>query len=339
MSESQAMEKNARREERKLVVDGTAPGADLLAFLSARLIYESKRRLRHLISQGAIRLNGRAASPLSEVREGDQVVIPADLNISPPSAAVGAALRVEVLYEDGEHIVINKPAGYPVLPARDGGQRLLYDSLVWMLNRDIPAGGPYLRPHLVHRLDRQTSGVLIVAKNMESSRSLGRQFERGGVQKRYVAIVEGRLPRDEIRVEIPLSEAPSSVLRMRPDQKAGKRALSLVKLKERFRHFSLVEVLPLTGRQHQIRVHLAAIGYPLAVDFLYGRRDRLTESDLKAIVGARRIRAAGALLERCPLHAAAIAYRHPVSSEPMRMEAPLPEDMKEFLGLLRRIDA
>jgi 23S rRNA pseudouridine1911/1915/1917 synthase len=131
---------------------------------------------------------------------------------------------------------------------------------------------------------------------------------------------------------------PGSILKMAPDPKHGKPARTHLLTRERFGHFCLVEARPLTGRQHQIRTHLAAIGYPLAVDDLYGRRAELTGADYNAIVGRAAARPEELLLSRLPLHAAAISYRHPVSGEPMSQTAPLPPDLEAFLDLLRRTD-
>ena len=316
-------------------------GAELLSFLSVRLLDLSKRKLRQLIAAGRIRINGASAIPRSVVRAGDTVSLPPEVTTCPGATAQWpeTALDVEVLHEDRTHIVVNKPAGHTVLPARTGGECLFYESLVRLLNRGSAPGGPYVRPHVVHRLDRETSGVLVVAKDVESSRALSRQFERGQVSKTYLGIVEGKLPRRELRVEIPLARTATSALKIQPDQKRGKPAVTLMALMEPFQHFSLVEIRPLTGRQHQIRVHLSAIGYPLAADFLYGRRDKLTGADLNGILGSGAAPPSAMLLARCPLHAAAIAYCHPESSEPMRVEAPLPQDMEAVLHLLRRVDA
>jgi len=333
------MSGDLNRAEKELVVGEKDDGTGLLSFLSSRLIGLSKRRLRRLIAAGRIRVNGASATPAGVVRAGDVISLPQEAwppgNTAPWLA--GVALGIEVLHEDEAHVVVNKPAGYAVIPARDGGERLFFESLMGLVNRNSPPGGPYVRPHIVHRLDRETSGALVVAKDAESSRALSRQFERGQVSKTYLGIIEGRLPRRELRVEIPLARAATSVLKMQPDERRGKRAVTLIALKESFQHFSLVQIRPLTGRQHQIRVHLAAIGYPLAADFLYGRRDKLTGPELNRIVGAS-VTTASVVLDRCPLHAAAIAYRHPRSAEPMHVEAPLSEDMEKFLQLLRRVD-
>lgn len=321
-----------------LEVEPEAAGSQLLEFLSRRLVKVSKKTLRHLISQGEIRLNRRAARPQSRVRQGDVVWVPRRLDDSAPKSEQEAPLEIDVLHDDEHHVVINKPAGYPVMPDRRGEQREFYASVLATLNAHRPAGGPYVRPHMLHRLDRETSGVLAVAKSREASRALSKQFERGEVRKVYVAVVEGRFPRDEVRIDLPLAREQGSVLRMTPDEKDGKPAETRVRVKERLGHFSLLEVRPQTGRQHQIRVHLAATGYPLAVDFLYGRRESLTREEFCELLGKPGLSVPDVVLDRCPLHAASLSYAHPATGQPTCIEAPLPRDLEVFLSILREFD-
>jgi len=322
-------------EERDITVSPGEAGLDMLSLLSARFIGESKTRLRRLVAEGIVRLNGKGVATCRRVNAGDVVSVPDGLDDSAPAAS---AASLEVLHEDEAHLVLNKPAGIAVVPSRDSSEGSLYEVLVSRLNRNAPPGGPYVRPHLVHRLDRETSGCLLVAKDERTGRALSMQFQRRAVRKTYLAIVEGVLPRDEVEIEVPIRRASSNAVEMVADEKKGKDAKTLVALKEAFGHFSLVELRPQTGRQHQIRLHMAAIGYPLVVDFLYGRRDRLTGSEFNDIVRARKAPPGEVLLGRCPLHAAQIAYRHPSTGKPMEMSAPLPADMGAFLHLLRQAD-
>ena len=329
------MDRKTAVEQTEIRVCGDDAGRDLLELLSSRLINESKTRLRRLIASGQIRINGKAVSTAAKVGEGDCVSLPPDLDTGPPPEAPFA---LKVLHEDDDHIVIDKAPGHPVVARGRGEGRCLYDALVGLLNRGAPVGGPYVRPHLVHRLDRETSGVLLVAKNERASRELSLQFQHHLIGKTYMAVVEGVLPRAEVTVEIPLRRSASRGLHMTTDERSGKRAVTRVVLKRGFGHFSLLKVEPRTGRQHQIRVHLAALGYPLAVDGAYGRRKRLTGAEFNEIVQAPKVSVSRVLLDRCPLHAQGIVYRHPASGCPMEVSAPIPPDMQEFLRLLEELD-
>ncbi len=318
-----------------LTVAPQEAGARLLEFLSSRLINHSKTVLRRLVGAGRILLNGHAAPTGEALRAGDRIELPPGLAPGPPPEQT---IPIEVLYQDADHLCVEKPAGWPVLPGRRGQGAELYRSLVALLNRDAPPGGPYVRPHVVHRLDRETSGVLLVARHVAAGRALSMQFQRRQVEKTYLCIVEGALPRREVELNVPLRRMPGSILQMAPATEGGASAVTQVHLLEPFGHFSLLRLRPLTGRQHQIRVHLAAAGYPPLVDRLYGRRERFTGADLNRIVGARAAGEGAVLLGRCPLHAAALRYRPPSGREQRLQESPLPDDMESLLELLRRCD-
>jgi len=319
----------------QLPVPAGQAGVRLLEFLSGRLINESKSTMRRLVGSGRILVNGRAAATGRTLRTGEVVTLPPGLA---PGGPPDQVLPIEVLYEDQDHLCVNKQPGFPVLPGRRGEGAEFYHSLVALLNRGVAAGGPYVRPHLVHRLDRQTSGVLLVARHAEAARALSLQFQHRQVEKVYLCIVEGVLPRRQVELDVPLRRMPGSVVRMAPALEGGTRAVTRVSLQEEFGHFSLLRLRPLTGRQHQVRVHLAAAGYPPAVDGLYGRRERLTGADLNRITGAPAAPAGAQLLDRCPLHASALRYRPPSAEGPRDQDCPLRRDMVELLELLRRVD-
>jgi 23S rRNA pseudouridine1911/1915/1917 synthase len=323
----------ARRTE--LVVGVDESGEVLLEFLSVHFINESKTRLRRLAGRGDVLVNGLPVPPRVRLQSADVVSLPPGLLLSPPP---GPAFEVSVLYEDERLLCLDKPPGYPVLPARGGADAEFMTSLVAYLNRGRTGAGPYVRPHVVHRLDRDTSGVLLVTKDAASGRALGLQFQRRLVEKAYMALVEGVLPRSELRLDAALERMPGSDLRMRVAPRGGKPAATTMTVQERFGHFTLLSARPHTGRQHQIRVHLAAAGYPLAVDSLYGRRRVLTGKCLNRILGRRVCRAGQTLLARCPLHADSVRYAHPATGVPMSHSAPLPADMEGVLARLRELD-
>jgi len=310
-------------------------GADVAGFLCARLIRESKTRIRRLVATGEVTVNGRAVSTSHRLKVGDLICLPGGVDAGPPPPS---EMDVEVIYEDGEHLAVNKPAGWPVVPGRGGRDAEFFRALVALLNRDAPAGGPYVRPHVVHRLDRETTGVLLVAKDEPAGRALSMQFQHRQVQKTYLAVAEGVLPRAEVTVDAPVRRLGASEVRMVCDERGGKPASTRLHLKEAFGHFCLLEARPLTGRQHQIRLHMAALGYPLAADSLYGRRSILTGAEFNAILGRRALGEREVLIERCPLHALSLSYRLPGSGEPATQVAPVPADMERLLDLLRRLD-
>jgi 23S rRNA pseudouridine1911/1915/1917 synthase len=310
-------------------------GARLLEFVSLQLVAESKAFLRRLIASGRIRLNGLAVSTVRTVWAGDAVSLPPGLEPAPPPPG---ELPIRALFEDDDYACLDKPAGWPVLPARSGKHGEFYRSLLAWLNRASPVRGPYVRPHVVHRLDRETSGVLLVAKHVRASRALGRQFVARSVRKTYLGIIEGDPAWERSTVDVPVARQPGSRLKMTADERAGRAACTELTVLERFGHFSLLELRPLSGRQHQIRVHLSAVGHPLAVDGLYGRRGDLTGRDLNALLDVPAARPSDVVLGRSPLHAARIRCNHPRTGRPMEHEAALPADMRDFLALLREVD-
>ncbi|MFP4028779.1 MAG: RluA family pseudouridine synthase [Candidatus Brocadiia bacterium] len=318
-----------------LTVPDRADGQKLLAFLSQRFINESKTSLRRLVGEGQILVNGQRVSTGTTVWRGNSITVPWELNFGPPPQG---ASKPEVLWEDDCHVVLNKPPGVTVLPARDGTQEF-YDRIVSYMNRNSSRGGPYVRPHVVHRLDRGTSGVLIVAKTPSASKALSRQFQDRTIKKTYLAVVEGRFPVESAEVDLPLSRSDSSELAMVVDEQSGKPARTSIMRERVFRHFSLLRVKPHTGRQHQIRVHLRATGYPLVVDFLYGRRRILRGEEFHQMIGKKVVDPGDILLERFPLHAQSIRYRSPGETDAIReVEAAFPEDLHGFVSYLEKFD-
>ncbi|AKU91296.1 RluA family pseudouridine synthase [Vulgatibacter incomptus] len=220
---------------------------------------------------------------------------------------------MEILFEDDDLVAVDKPAGIPVIPGRNGGESL----------RDRLEAERGAKIWVVHRLDAGTSGALVFAKNAAAHRALSLAFEGREVEKRYLAIVEGEPAGDELRIDVPLHAARKGRMRpARPDEADAKPSVTDVRVLERLGSFSLVEARPLTGRQHQIRVHLKSIGHSLAVDPAYGSRERLELP--------------GAKLERTPLHAARLSLPHPKGGRRLVVEAPLATDLTTFLDALRK---
>jgi 23S rRNA pseudouridine955/2504/2580 synthase/23S rRNA pseudouridine1911/1915/1917 synthase len=231
-----------------------------------------------------------------------------------------------IIYEDQSLVVVNKPAGMLTLP--DRFEHKTQNLRRFLLER-------YGDIFTVHRLDRDTSGIIVFARHAEAHRNLSMQFEHHSVQKYYQAIVRGIFEKDEMDIDIPLAPDSSKKGLMRPSAR-GKQSFTQVKLLERFRIASLVECRPHTGRQHQIRVHLAAIGHPLLVDADYGSLSEFFVSSVKRKFKLAKNTEEQPLLKRIPLHARALEFVHPDSAQTIRFEAELPKDMNAVLNILRK---
>lgn len=239
-------------------------------------------------------------------------------------------MKLDILHSDDHIVVVNKPANFLSIPDR-------YDPDIPNLTRMLGSrfGGEMFA---VHRLDKPTSGAMVFARTAEAHKELNRQFQDREVDKIYHAIVEGQPPLDqEIEVDQPIARNPGQTGRMMVSNK-GKYALSLFKPVEHFgRQFSLIAAQIFTGRTHQIRVHLAYIGFPIMVDPFYGKREEFKLSEIKRRFNLQREQEERPLLSRVPLHASRLAFDHPESGERISFEAPLPKDMRAVLNQLRKL--
>lgn len=226
-----------------------------------------------------------------------------------------------ILFEDEAILAVDKPPGALSVRGRLGEAE---PSLLDLLSRERDE-----KLFIVHRIDRGTSGVLVFARTPEAQRELGKAFESGRVDKRYLALVRGEPPLPEFTVDVPLVPARRGKARPAAKGEDGKPAVTHFKTLERFKGFALLEAAPRSGRSHQIRVHLKYAGFPLAVDDAYGGVDRLTRGDL----GLRP--AAEVVLGRTPLHAWSLRVPHPSNGAPLAIDAPLPADLESVLGVLR----
>lgn len=230
------------------------------------------------------------------------------------------------IYEDDDMIVLNKPAGVFTLPHR--------------YNSELPSLRAYLkkkqkRVWVVHRLDGETSGVIVFAKNADAHRALSEQFAKRTVQKLYWAITDGVPNEAERVIDLSIAENPAKRGSMMIDRR-GKRAWSSYRILETFRSYALLEVNIKTGRMHQIRVHLQAIGYPLAIDSIYGRKSGFMLSDVKRHYNLKKFEEEQPLMGRITLHARTLHIQHPTSGEPMSFTADLPKDFEAVLRQLRK---
>jgi 23S rRNA pseudouridine1911/1915/1917 synthase len=294
-------------------------------YLHARFQSYSRSRLQTLIRQGAVTLDGRPAKPSAKV--SPNAVIRIELPEDDHRKIQPEAIPLDVLYEDEHLVVVNKPAGMVVHPARGNWSGTLVNALVHHC-AELSATDDPARPGVVHRLDRDTSGVIIAAKTDEAYYKLGEQFACRTTRKEYLAITDGEPGADSGEMDFPLGPDPKDRLKIAVRLLGGKRAITHYKVQERFGGYALVLLQPRTGRTHQIRVHLQASGCPVLADPLYSDRSELRPQDLGLPEGEP-------LLSRQALHALRLTLNHPASGEPMTFEAPLPADMERALAALR----
>lgn len=234
--------------------------------------------------------------------------------------------KISKIYEDDDIIVLDKPSGILTLPDR--------------YNKSLPTLKTYLESlfkkiYPVHRLDRDTSGVIVFAKNAEAHKFLNQQFESGGVDKIYHAFVAGVFPDDITEIDIPIIENPLKPGTVLPSVR-GKKSLTQVKILEHYRISTLLECKPITGRQHQIRLHLSAIGYPLLVDPVYGNSSDFYVSMIKRNYKLKKDSQESPLISRLTLHCFKIAFNHPRLKTLIEFEAPYPKDLKALKQVLRK---
>ncbi len=307
-----------------LVVPEEADGLRLDRFLAASGHGWSRSQAARWVEQGFVWRNGSPTKPAQFLKAGD--VIKVQVPPPKPSAVEAQEIPLDVLYEDRDLLVINKKPGMVVHPAAGNPDGTLVNALLAYC-RDLSGIGGVERPGIVHRLDKDTSGVLLVAKNDGAHRMLELAFRWRTTDKRYLAVVYGNPKVDEGVVDAPIGRHPSERQRMAV-VKEGRASRTLWWVRERFSGIALVECRPVTGRTHQIRVHMAHIGHALVGDPLYSGRQWREIKD-------RQLQQACRDFPRQALHAWKITIRHPASGQPVSFQAPLPEDMEQLLALAR----
>jgi 23S rRNA pseudouridine1911/1915/1917 synthase len=314
---------------RTLIVDHTEAGVRLDVWLVRAAPELSRARAQALIAEGHVLVNEKPLRSSARLRGGESVT----LSLPPPVAAIPEPqdIPLRVVYEDKRLLVIDKPAGLVVHPGAGQAQGTLVNALLHLVG-DLSGVGGVMRPGIVHRLDRGTSGLLVVAKDDETHRALVRQFAGRTVEKEYVAIVHGRPEAQTGTIALPIGRDPVHRQKMSVRAPRGRAARSDYTVVEALDGASLVRVRIHTGRTHQIRVHLAALGHPVAGDPTYGGA---------RAPSARRPEAKAALmgLGRPALHAARLAFTHPETGARVTFESPLPEDLAGALEALRKSDA
>jgi 23S rRNA pseudouridine1911/1915/1917 synthase len=328
-------------------------GARLDAFLAARVEGVSRTRLKHAIEDGDVLVSGRAAKPSYKLRAGDSVEL--ETPAPPASNFTPEDIPLQIIFEDDSLIVLDKPAGLVVHPAAGVPSGTLANALAFRFqnaerglrveddssahasdsaDQKLRAATPhsearnpqYPRPGIVHRLDRDTSGLMVVAKTESAHEHLSDQFRAREVFKSYVALVHGRVREESGRIEEPLARDPRQRTRMAV-VRGGRPALSLYRVRRAYERFTLLDVQIKTGRTHQIRVHLAHLKHPVVGDKVYnGGRD--------ATVPDVRVRAAIRAMGRQFLHAERLGFRHPQTGESLSFHAPLPAALSRMLEAL-----
>lgn len=311
----------AGRERLVLSVPVTGAGARLDRFLAAVPGVRTRSQAKQLIDAGRVRVDGVARKAAYALRPGATVEV--DLPPPAPTGVEPEALPLAVLYEDADLLAIDKPPGMVVHPAPGARRGTLVNALVHRLGLLAGVGEPD-RPGIVHRLDRDTSGVLLVARTPAALEALARQFRERTVEKRYLAIVRGRVAGTSGVIDRPIGRHPRARKRMSVASRRPRPALTRWVVLERLSGATLLRLEPKTGRTHQLRVHLAAAGHPIVGDQVYGARGTADRAPRWA---------------RQALHAEEIRFAHPRSGERLAIRAPLPADLEQLLAALRQTAA
>jgi 23S rRNA pseudouridine1911/1915/1917 synthase len=307
-----------------------AAGKRLDHFLVSQLPEASRARVQQLVSQEKVLVDGKPAKVSLRLRGGEQVEILGDVQ-RPPLRAVAEEIPLDVIYEDDDLAVINKPAGMMVHAGAgatedERNRGTLVNALLHRMGELSGVGGE-LRPGIVHRLDKETSGLIIVAKNDTAHRKLATEFSGRRVRKTYAALVHGWLKSDQAIISSPISRDAVRRTRMTTRRSGGREALTHYHVQRRidsnFGKFTLVKLRIETGRTHQIRVHMAALGHPVVGDTLYGAPREIRGKSGASISLARNF-----------LHSAELQFAHPRTGEALSLSSAIPEQLREFLRVL-----
>jgi len=306
------------------IVGQDEQGLRLDVYLSRRDPTLSRSQARRFIDDGDALIDGKAVRASHRLRPGEKVTLRKPPPV--PSEIVPEEIPLNIRYEDDAILVVDKPAGMVVHPAAGNFRGTLVNALQFHC-RSLSGIGGVMRPGIVHRLDKGTSGLMVIAKSDEAHRHLSEQFKRRLVSKHYTALVHGNVRQDEGIVDAPVGRHPVERKKMSTASRRGKAALTRWRVLERFGAFTLLEAKIETGRTHQIRVHLSALGHPVVGDGVYGGSKRIVESTA--------LRATLKKLSRQALHAGRLSFVHPITGKEMTFESPLPEDMAEVTHFLR----
>ena len=292
-------------------------GQRLDRFLVSVLEGRSRSLVQKLIADGHVTIEGRDSRPNLAMRDGERVTV--DIPDVAPSLLSGEALPLEIIYQDPDVAVLNKPAGLVVHPGAGHSSGTLVNALLHHIT-DLSGIGGESRPGIVHRLDRGTSGVMVIAKNDAAHQELSRQFQDREVEKEYIALVWGVVQAGR-RIDAAIGRDPANRQKMSARAKHARSAVTRITRARHLPGVTLCQVAIHTGRTHQIRVHLSAIGHPIVGDSVYGGVRRRVAGDLRAVLR----------LERPFLHAERLAFKHPRDQRRMEFSVPLPADLMGVL--------
>ena len=305
------------------IIEHSLPSARLDKFLCEKFPAVSRGALQRLIEEGHIRVNGKPVKATHSPHAGESVEV--HWPEARPAEAQPEDIPLDILFEDKSLLVVNKPAGLVVHPAAGHEEHTLVNALLHHCKGSLSGIGGVARPGIVHRLDKETSGCLVVAKNDETHLALSEQFSSRTVKKIYHAVLCGEVPRESGEIHAAIARHTSHRKRMAVrDDSDGRAAHTSWRVLERLKCATLAEAQIHTGRTHQIRVHFQFLGYPVAGDDTYGAKPNARLKELTNYAAPRVL-----------LHARELSFVHPRTQKPLKFEAPLPDDFKHALKLLR----
>ena len=305
-------------------------------YLHGRFSNLSRNFIQETIKTGSVKVNGKPVKPSFKLSPGDKI----DLTLPelPSKEILPEDIPLDVIYEDQDLIVLNKQADMIVHPARGNTHGTLVNALAFYSD-NLSSGTGEFRPGIIHRLDKNTTGVLVVAKNDTAQWKIAKQFEHRQIKKNYLAVVHGTPELTADRISAPLGVHPRIREKYAIRPEIGKEAITFYEVLESFRGFSLLKLNPKTGRTHQIRVHLSYIKHPIVADDMYGGK-LIYPWQLQACPERSRRNTEPAVQEpvinRVALHASTLEFKHPTTEKIMKFEAPLPDDMQNLLDMLRK---
>jgi len=308
-----------RREQ--FTVERSLPNDRLDAFLHKRYPMVSRGAIQRLLEQGEIRVNSEIVKPTHRPRAGD--VVDVHWPDARPAEALPEKIPLEILHEDADLLVLNKPPGLVVHPAAGHEEHTLVNALLHHCAGQLSGIGGVARPGIVHRLDMDTSGCLVVAKNDFTHLALAQQFAERNLEKIYLTLLCGEVPKASGEIRAAIARHPSHRKRMAVTQNAGRDAWTSYRVRQRLREATFVEAVLHTGRTHQIRVHFQHLGFPVVGDLTYGKRQNARLTELTNYTAPRQM-----------LHAHTLAFTHPRTNKEMTFEAQLPDDFTAAMKAL-----